>query len=299
MDPVDDIAKKIDQGESLTDDEIDKLAEEVDLLALGALADRRRRFVHGDRASFVRVVEVPAGISKEDELPFVPPGAGEVRICGHPGQRESVVAVTTRIHRAKPKVPLTGFELYDLVDVCRSDAGRVRELLESIKDAGMGMISEVCLNRMENPMWVELAETVGVPVGRLTVTQPLEQSVATMRRVASWNGLFSNVKAFAPLPSTLAQRRSTGYDDVRQVALARLVVDNIESVQIDWGTHGPKLAQLALTFGANDFDSVSPVDSIEQGWRRAPLEEITRNITAASFVPVERNGHFEIGTVRP
>ena len=104
---------------------------------------------------------------------------------------------------------------------------------------------------------------------------------------------------FAPLPRTVAQRPSTGYDDVRQVALARLVVDNIESVQIDWGLHGPKLAQLALTFGANDFDSVSPADSVEQGWRRAPLEEITRNITAASFVPVERNGHFEIGAVRP
>ena len=299
MDPVEDIGKRIDQGQSLTDDEIDELAGDFDLLSLGVLADRRRYFVHGSRVSFVRVVEVPAGIPEEDELPSVPSGAGEVRISGRLGRIESVVSIATRVHRAVPKVPLTGFELYDLVDICRSDEGRVRELIESIKGAGVEMISEVCLNRMDNPMWVELAETVGVPVGRLTVMEPLEQPVSTMRRVASWSGLFPNVKAFAPLPRTVAQRPSTGYDDVRQVALARLVVDNIESVQIDWGLHGPKLAQLALTFGANDFDSVSPADSVEQGWRRAPLEEITRNITAASFVPVERNGHFEIGAVRP
>ena len=88
--------------------------------------------------------------------------------------------------------------------------------------------------------------------------------------------------------------------EVPKVALLRTLAALMAVLWlIDWGLHGPKLAQLALTFGANDLDAVFPVDSVEQGWRRAPLEEITRNITAASFVPVERNGHFEIGPVRP
>ena len=83
---------------------------------------------------------------------------------------------------------------------------------------------------------------------------------------------------------------------MRQVALARLLVDNIDSIQVDWSVYGPKLAQVALAFGADDVDAVSPIDSIELGWRRAPLEEIVRNISAAGLAPVQRNGRFEIGT---
>ena len=47
---------------------------------------------------------------------------------------------------------------------------------------------------------------------------------------------------------------TTGYDDVKRIALARLVVDNIASIQVDWTLYGPKLAQVALTVGADDID---------------------------------------------
>ena len=50
---------------------------------------------------------------------------------------------------------------------------------------------------------------------------------------------------------------TTGFDDVKRVALARLVVDNIPSIQVDWALYGPKLAQVALTVGADDVDGVS------------------------------------------
>ena len=91
----------------------------------------------------------------------------------------------------------------------------------------------------------------------------------------------------------LRTQPTTGYRDLRQVALARLLVDNIDSIQIDWSLYGPKLAQVALLFGADDIDSVSPADEQSRGPRRTPLEEITRNIRASALVPVERNGCFE------
>jgi 2-iminoacetate synthase ThiH len=61
---------------------------------------------------------------------------------------------------------------------------------------------------------------------------------------------------------------------------------------VDWRRYGPKLAQVALTFGADDIDGVSSSDEAPEGRRRAPLEEITRNIVAAGFQPVERTGRF-------
>jgi 2-iminoacetate synthase ThiH len=63
---------------------------------------------------------------------------------------------------------------------------------------------------------------------------------------------------------------------------------------VDWRAYGPKLAQVALIFGADDIDNVSPVDDVAEGRRRAPLEEIRRNIRAASLEPAERDGRFVI-----
>jgi aminodeoxyfutalosine synthase len=92
--------------------------------------------------------------------------------------------------------------------------------------------------------------------------------------------------------SDLAASASTGYEDVRQVALARLLADNIPSIQVDWSLYGPKLAQVALTVGADDVDGVSAADDEPEGRRRAPLEEIRRNIQAAALVAVERDGAY-------
>ena len=89
---------------------------------------------------------------------------------------------------------------------------------------------------------------------------------------------------------------TSGYDDVKRVALARIIVDNVPSIQVDWALYGPKLAQVALTVGADDVDGVSADDDMAQGRRRAPLEEIRRNIVAAGQQPVERNGRFDVMT---
>ena len=80
---------------------------------------------------------------------------------------------------------------------------------------------------------------------------------------------------------------TTGYEDVRAVALARLVLP-VKNIQVDWAQYGPKLAQVALTFGANDLDRVSTSDDASLGKRRTSVEDVRRNIAAAGFTPVER-----------
>ena len=86
---------------------------------------------------------------------------------------------------------------------------------------------------------------------------------------------------------------TTGYDDVKRVALARLFLADVPSIQVDWALYGPKLAQVALTMGADDLDAVSPMDEAPEGPRRSPLEEVRRNIRAAALEPIERDGRFE------
>ena len=71
---------------------------------------------------------------------------------------------------------------------------------------------------------------------------------------------------------------TTGYEDVRAVALARLALPSVKTIQVDWAQYGPKLAQVALTFGANDLDRVSTVDDESLGRRRTSVEDVKRNI---------------------
>ena len=77
---------------------------------------------------------------------------------------------------------------------------------------------------------------------------------------------FGCIQAINPLPMTLdAFRPTTGYDDVKMVAVARLAAPNIPTMQVDWLRYGPKLAQVALTFGADDIDGVSPRTTRRKG----------------------------------
>ena len=72
------------------------------------------------------------------------------------------------------------------------------------------------------------------------------------------------------------------------VALARIGVPSVATIEVDWQQYGPKLAQVALTFGANHLDRVSLVDDPTLGRRRSNLEDVRRNIAAAGFTPVEQ-----------
>jgi aminodeoxyfutalosine synthase len=102
-------------------------------------------------------------------------------------------------------------------------------------------------------------------------------------------------QAFAPLPRRLSDAApTTGYDDVKCVAVARMVLD-IPSIQVDWPLYGPKLAQVGLIVGADDIDGVAASEPGALGPRRTALEEIRGNIRSAGLEPVERDGRF----VRP
>jgi aminodeoxyfutalosine synthase len=101
--------------------------------------------------------------------------------------------------------------------------------------------------------------------------------------------------ALAPLPRLdPPETPSTGYDDVRTVAVARLVCRDIPSIQVDWQRYGPKLAQVAIAYGADDIDNVAGVDTLQLGHRRSPREDIERQIRAAFAAPAERDGRFAV-----
>lgn len=256
-------------------------------------ADEVRRARHGSQTTFVRVAEVEATPGRPIA---VPPASGEVRIVGAPSSRQAAVDRTREVAAAAGRIPVSGFSLADLEQIAVRERVALRALLEALRAAGLELVAEAPFDLLADARRsIEQVNIAGLVLARLTLDRlPAPDSTALLTAVAALQKEVGVVRAFAPLarrPNPAVP--TTGYEDVKRVALARLSVD-VPSIQVDWSLYGPKLAQVALTVGADDIDSVSPVDDLTAGRRRAPREEVVRNIQAAGLLASERNGRFEI-----
>lgn len=293
MMPLSEVGEKLAAGRRLGPDDADVVAGAGDLLGLGVLADERRRRRRGDRTTFVRVQKVPIERIASSDV-AIAPSAGEVRITGGVDRYEQALRAVERLAPLAGSTPVTGFAIDRLAEIGAWNPEAVLDALAALREAGLSQVAEARADRLPGPEWLEAAGRAGLRIGRLTAGGPAGgDGVAPIRRLADWGAALAHVHAFAPLPASAPTPPTTGFQDLRQVAIARLLIDNIDSLQIDWSVHGPKLAQVALTFGVDDLDGVSPIDDRSLGPRRTPIEEVVRNVRAAALVPVERNGRFE------
>ncbi len=286
------VLDKVEAGDALDDGDWRALTSGHDLIALGMAADAARRRRHGDRTTFVQVVPVPV------DAPALPDpvaaDAGELRLTGRPETLSSAAAAVRTLAARSGGAPVTGFAYGDLDALCGRDAARLGDLLVELRESGLARLTSLAADAPDPETVVAVLGKSGLAVSSLTLGGAAGDGAwRLLRRVRSWDGVGGVCRALAPLPPVEPTPPATGYGDLRQVALARLLVDNIDSIQVDWSRHGPKLAQVALTFGADDVDAVPAAATHDQGWRRSPREEIRRNVTAAGFVPVPRNGRFE------
>ena len=279
--------------DAIDESEAQRILESPDLLAIGARADEARRQMHGTRTTFVRVFEVHV-----DAVPAALPdrlSAGEFRILGRPRSLSAAVASVRAAVTLASGVPVTGF---CLADVGTLDGAPLGAVCDALRDAGLEAIAETEVDGLASDASavVRQVRSCGIALTRLIVRSLLPADrVATIVRARALQDEIGGFRVFAPLPrNSSLSAPSTGYDDVKLVAMARLLATNIESIQVDWPLYGPKLAQFALTVGADDVDGVAAVDPGTLGTRRSPIEEIRGNIRSAALDPVERNARFEV-----
>jgi aminodeoxyfutalosine synthase len=279
---------------AVSEQELSGLAHSYDIISVGMVADDARRARHGARTTFVRVADV-AG-EPDAELVW-PAAAGEIRITGMPASRAAAVARVSSVSAAARGVPVSGYSLADLEQLSAREGVTLRALLEELRAAGLELVAEAPFDRLlDARRSIEEVNISGLSLARLTVHQsPAADPLPLLKAVNDLQRAVAVIRAFAPLPRRMNPAvPTTGYDDVKRVALARIVCESVPSIQVDWAAYGPKLAQVALTVGADDVDGVSAEDDSPEGRRRAPLEEIRRNIRAAGQEPIERNGRFDV-----
>jgi len=286
--------ERVTAGERLSDAAISQLAAAADILPLGMLADAVRRRLHGTQVTYLRVADCAFDQSFADA---VLPAAREVRITGNP---ETLAIALTAVESARAVAgdrTVSGFSWPDIERLSGADGASVSNLLERLRAAGLDALAEVPMDRaVDLASVLERLTAAGYRQLRLTIENaPAAERTALLLEAAELQERHACIETINPLPTRLAAfRPSTGYEDVKMVAVARLAAPNISMVQVDWRRYGPKLAQVALTFGADDLDGVPSSDEAPEGRRRAPLEELRRNIEAAGFSPAERDGTFNV-----
>lgn len=290
---LEDVAGRIAARLSVTRQDVETIFACTDLVAVGAVGEQARQVGTGSRVTFGRVLELTGALPEEAQR------AGEVRLVAVPSSLEEARRRAGEVVAWAAGRRVTAFELADLVTLAEGDLDVLAEVAGALRREGLEALASVAIDRATSDAaliaQVDAVLSGGLGAWRATVERAdgLEQRAALIERACVLQEATRAVRAFAPLPRLDSiEAPSTGYDDVRTIAAARVRCRDIERIQVDWGLYGPKLAQVAIAFGANDIDGVSPEDSTVLGPRRSPLEDIQRQIRAAGGDPVERDGSY-------
>ena len=284
---------RIEAGDALSAEEIRDLGSSPDIVSLGMLADTMRRRLRGDRTTYVRVASCVFDGSFTD----IPPAAREIRLTGVPETLDRALDAVRSAKAGASDRAVTWLAWADIERFASQHGRGVRGTLLDLRQAGLEALADLPLDTLADPEpAVGHLKEAGFDQLCLTIEASDGGSRADLwLRAAALQQRFGIIHVLNPLPTTLRTfRPTTGYEDVRSVALARLAAPGIPVIQVDWTRYGPKLAQVALTFGADDVWGISPSEAAPEGRRRAPVEEIRRNIESAGFRPAERDGRHHV-----
>ena len=134
-----------------------------------------------------------------------------------------------------------------------------------------------------------LGETTAQRVEHLIRVRDVQDRTGVFTAFIPWS--------FQPSRTQLSMPPASGVDYLRVVALARLVLDNIDHLQAGWVTEGPDVAQLALSFGADDFGGVLMEESVVRATGVAysvTKEQVVRLIGETGFAPAQRTTQYNI-----
>ncbi len=183
--------------------------------------------------------------------------------------------------------------------------------LDSIPGGGAEILSDrvrqsTAPRKCNADQWIEVMEEAHNQGLRTTATmmfghvETMAERLEHLRRLRELQDRTKGFTAFIPWPfqpdnTALVEQsdieKTTGYGYLRMLALSRIYLDNFDNVQASWVTQGPKIAQLSLYFGANDFGSTMIEENVVAAAGisfRLTEQEIKRLVTDAGFEPRQR-----------
>ncbi len=144
-----------------------------------------------------------------------------------------------------------------------------------------------------------LRTTATMMFGHIETPEERIQHLLAIRELQDETGGFTAFIpwAFQPDNTRLSGRKATSVEYLRLLALSRLLLDNMDNLQVSWVTMGSNIGQLALFFGANDFGSTMIEENVvaASGVRfRMSSQSIETCITQAGFTPKQRRMNYDL-----
>jgi aminodeoxyfutalosine synthase len=231
------------------------------------------------------------------------------------------VDIVRSLHEALPDVHLKLFTASEIHHMTTLSGLTHEEVLRTLRDAGLGSLpgggAEVFADRVrrlvapgkEHPdFWFHTHDTahrLGIPTHCTMLyghVETYEERVDHLLRLREQQDRTGGFLAFIPLAfhpeNTVFEKRgwrhTPGSDDLKLIAVSRLLLDNIPNIKAYWIMMGLPLAQIALHFGANDVQGTVVREQIfhAAGARtetEQKIPELVRFVKAAGRTPVQRD----------
>lgn len=228
------------------------------------------------------------------------------------------------IKEVRPDVHIQAFTCVEIAHLAELSGQSIENTLTELIEAGLGSLpgggAEVfsprirkltCEKKISGDRWLDIAKTahrLGLRTNATmlyghieTIEERLEHLSALREAQDETNGFLAFIPlAFHPQNTALSElSRTTGINDLKNIAVARLYLDNFPHIKAYWVMIGPKLAQIALSFGADDMDGTVKEEVITH-MAGADTEQaigsttLVKLIKEAGRIPVERDTLYNV-----
>ena len=254
-------------------------------------------------------------------------GATEIHIVGgvHPTNDLYYYAeMIRRIKEIMPTVAIKAFTAVELNYMIRQAGLTLEQGLSLLKEAGMESIpgggaeifapeirTKICPQKGSAEEWLALHRTahgLGIDSNATMLyghIESIEHRIDHLMRIRELQDATGGINAFIPLKfrsanNSMSELGETSVtDDLRTLAMSRLLLDNVAHIKAYWVMYGKATTELALAFGADDIDGTiddsTKIYSMAGAADTRPtmsVEDIERICSAAGFTAVERDTHY-------
>ncbi len=231
------------------------------------------------------------------------------------------LTMLSHIREKYPQINIHGFSPPEFNHFSEVFGMPVREVIAKFIEAGLGSIpgggGEILVDRVRDRIaplkcksdaWLEvmrqahqlgLRSSATMMFGHVETLDDRIEHLGRLRDLQDETGGFTAFICwtFQPENTKLRAETVTSAEYLRMQAISRIFLDNFENVQSSWVTQGPKIGQVALQFGANDFGSVMMEENVVSSAGttfRLNAADIERLIREAGYEPRRRSTWYRL-----
>jgi aminodeoxyfutalosine synthase len=255
------------------------------------------------------------------------PSVREIHIVGglHPDLPWSYFTDMLRgIKRVRPDIHIKAFTAVEVYFFHKLYRISVERVLAELKQAGLDSMpgggaeifaretrNKIIRGKADAGQWLDVMRTahrLGIPsnctmlYGHIESVEDRVDHLVRLRELQDETGGFVTYipLAFQPWEAPAMDcPETTGFEDLRAIAVGRLMLDNVPHIKSYWIMIGPRLAQVGLSFGADDLDGTVTEERIAHDAgagtpQLLTVHELTRMIREAGRRPLERDTVFNV-----